>query len=158
MELTIDKLSKRYPNGVQALNGVSLNIPTGMFGLLGPNGAGKSTLMRILSTLLDADSGTVRLGELNVLTQKHERIRSLCQNQRDGIAWPSCCSQGLSQSKRATASCFGNARTCKSLSTQKEIGRQLLGRHETAIWDRTSSTRRPEVTDRGRTYRRSRSW
>jgi ABC-2 type transport system ATP-binding protein len=72
MELTIDKLSKRYPNGVQALNGVSLNIPTGMFGLLGPNGAGKSTLMRILSTLLDADSGTVRLGELNVLTQKHE--------------------------------------------------------------------------------------
>ncbi len=72
MELAIDKLSKRYPNGVQALDGVSLNIPTGMFGLLGPNGAGKSTLMRILSTLLDADSGTVRLGELNVLTQKHE--------------------------------------------------------------------------------------
>ncbi len=46
MELKISKLSKRYPNGVQALQGVSLTIPQGMFGLLGPNGAGKSTLMR----------------------------------------------------------------------------------------------------------------
>src|SRR5580692_864988 len=44
MELRIDKLSKRYPNGVQALQDVSLRIPQGMFGLLGPNGAGKSTL------------------------------------------------------------------------------------------------------------------
>jgi len=72
MELTIEKLSKRYPNGVQALDDVSLHIPTGMFGLLGPNGAGKSTLMRILATLLDADSGVACLGELNVLTQKHD--------------------------------------------------------------------------------------
>jgi ABC-2 type transport system ATP-binding protein len=36
-------LSKTYPNGVQALKQVSLDIPTGMFGLLGPNGAGKSS-------------------------------------------------------------------------------------------------------------------
>jgi ABC-type multidrug transport system ATPase subunit len=45
MELRIERLCKRYPNGVQALQDVSLNIPLGMFGLLGPNGAGKSTLM-----------------------------------------------------------------------------------------------------------------
>src|SRR5258708_38638173 len=76
MELTIENLSKRYPNGVQALHDVSLSIPAGMFGLLGPNGAGKSTLMRILATLQDADTGTVRLGEVDVLRDK-ERVRSL---------------------------------------------------------------------------------
>lgn len=72
MELRIENLSKTYPNGVQALKNVSFTIPTGMFGLLGPNGAGKSTLMRIVATLLDADEGSVTLGELNVLEQKEE--------------------------------------------------------------------------------------
>jgi ABC-2 type transport system ATP-binding protein len=72
MELRIEKLSKRYPNGVQALRDVSLNIPLGMFGLLGPNGAGKSTLMRTLATLQEADSGTASLNGLDVLKQKDE--------------------------------------------------------------------------------------
>jgi ABC-2 type transport system ATP-binding protein len=72
MELTIQNLSKTYANGVRALDNVSLNIPLGMYGLLGPNGAGKSTLMRILATLLEADSGSAQLGEINVLTQKEE--------------------------------------------------------------------------------------
>lgn len=72
MELTIEHLSKRYSNGVQALDDVSLIIPTGMFGLLGPNGAGKSTLMRILATLLESDSGTATLGQVDVLKQKDE--------------------------------------------------------------------------------------
>lgn len=70
MLLSIKNLSKIYANGVQALREVSLEIPTGMFGLLGPNGAGKSTLMRILATLQEADSGTVTLGDLDVLKQK----------------------------------------------------------------------------------------
>ena len=70
MNLSISQLSKTYPNGVQALKKVDLQIPTGMFGLLGPNGAGKSTLMRILATLQDADEGTVTLGDINVLQDK----------------------------------------------------------------------------------------
>lgn len=74
--LTISNLSKTYPNGVQALHNISLNIPTGMFGLLGPNGAGKSTLMRTLATLQEADEGSVTLGNLNVFTQKNE-VRSV---------------------------------------------------------------------------------
>jgi ABC-type multidrug transport system ATPase subunit len=70
LELRIDHLSKTYPNGVQALNDVSLTIPAGMFGLLGPNGAGKSTLMRIIATLQEPDAGTIRLGNLDVVKQK----------------------------------------------------------------------------------------
>src|SRR5436190_9465270 len=77
MELKIDGLSKRYPGGVQALSGISLTIGPGMFGLLGPNGAGKSTLMRILATLQDADTGRVRLGELDVLGDRAGVCRTL---------------------------------------------------------------------------------
>ena len=72
MELIIDNLSKTYSNGVKALQNISLEIPTGMFGLLGPNGAGKSTLMRTIATLQDADSGSIVLGEIDVLKQKNE--------------------------------------------------------------------------------------
>jgi ABC-2 type transport system ATP-binding protein len=70
MQLVIQQLSKTYANGVRALDDVSLEIPTGMFGLLGPNGAGKSTLMRTLATLQDADSGSVTLGDIDVLNDK----------------------------------------------------------------------------------------
>jgi ABC-type multidrug transport system ATPase subunit len=74
MELQIRNLSKRYPNGVQALKKVNLTIPQGMYGLLGPNGAGKSTLMRTLATLQEPDEGSVRLGNIDVLHQK-DRVR-----------------------------------------------------------------------------------
>jgi ABC-type multidrug transport system ATPase subunit len=72
MKLIIDNLSKTYSNGIKALQNISLEIPTGMFGLLGPNGAGKSTLMRTLSTLQEVDSGSVFLGDIDVLKQKNE--------------------------------------------------------------------------------------
>jgi ABC-type multidrug transport system ATPase subunit len=75
--LTIRDLSKTYANGVQALKGVTLDIPKGMFGLLGPNGAGKSTLMRTIATLQDADTGSIRLNDLDVLANKSEARRVL---------------------------------------------------------------------------------
>jgi ABC-2 type transport system ATP-binding protein len=75
--LTIRNLSKTYANGVQALKGVTLDIPKGMFGLLGPNGAGKSTLMRTIATLQDADTGSIRLNDLDVLANKPEARRAL---------------------------------------------------------------------------------
>lgn len=71
-ELIISNLSKTYQNGVKALQNISLQIPTGMFGLLGPNGAGKSTLMRTIATLQAADSGNIQLGSLNILAQPNE--------------------------------------------------------------------------------------
>jgi ABC-type multidrug transport system ATPase subunit len=72
MELEIRGLNKVYPNGVKALNDINLTLGRGMFGLLGPNGAGKSTLMRTVATLQDPDSGTIRLGDIDVLEQKTE--------------------------------------------------------------------------------------
>jgi ABC-type multidrug transport system ATPase subunit len=77
MELRIHDVSKTYPNGVQALQNVTLTVPVGMYGLLGPNGAGKSTLMRILATLQEADSGSVTLGDIDVLNQKDEVRKNL---------------------------------------------------------------------------------
>ena len=81
LTLTIQNLSKTYPNGIRALDDVTLDIPTGMFGLLGPNGAGKSTLMRTLATLQEADSGSARLGDIDgdidVLNQKDDVRRIL---------------------------------------------------------------------------------
>jgi ABC-2 type transport system ATP-binding protein len=74
MELHIRNLSKTYSNGVQALRGVTLTIPRGMFGLLGPNGAGKSTLMRTIATLQDPDEGSIHLGDIDVVRDK-DRVR-----------------------------------------------------------------------------------
>jgi ABC-2 type transport system ATP-binding protein len=76
MELVITNLNKQYGNGVKALDNVSLTVNKGLFGLLGPNGAGKSSLMRTLATLQDADSGTVTLGDIDVLNNK-EAVRKV---------------------------------------------------------------------------------
>jgi len=59
--LELRDLQKVYPGPVAALNGVSLDVPVGMFGLLGPNGAGKTTLMRIVAGLLEPTAGKVIL-------------------------------------------------------------------------------------------------
>src|SRR5207302_1186236 len=88
MELRIENLSKTYPNGVRALDSVSLTIPTGMFGLLGPNGAGKSTLMRILATLQEADSGSVTLDAVDVLRQKDDVRKMLGYLPQDFGVYP----------------------------------------------------------------------
>ena len=72
MNLEISNLSKTYSNGVRALSDVTMTIRKGMFGLLGPNGAGKSTLMRTIATLQEADSGQIRLGDLDVLNNQPE--------------------------------------------------------------------------------------
>jgi len=58
-KLELKNVLKIYPNGVKAINNVSLRIGNGMFGLLGPNGAGKSSLMRTIAGLQQPDDGTV---------------------------------------------------------------------------------------------------
>jgi len=70
--LSVRNLVKVYPGPVTALQGVSLDIGTGMFGLLGPNGAGKSTFMRILAGVLEPTSGSVTLDGRDVLAAPGE--------------------------------------------------------------------------------------
>ena len=65
--LSIRDLVKVYPGPVAALQGVDLDVGSGMFGLLGPNGAGKSTLMRIIAGLLEPTSGSVELEGENIV-------------------------------------------------------------------------------------------
>jgi ABC-2 type transport system ATP-binding protein len=60
--LEVRDLKKTYPNGVEALKGVSLTVQPGDFyALLGPNGAGKSTLIGVISSLVNASAGEVRV-------------------------------------------------------------------------------------------------
>ena len=74
MKLKIKNLTKIYANKVKALDDVSLNIGTGMFGLLGPNGAGKSTLMRTIATIQSPDKGEIFFNDINVL-ENHLSLR-----------------------------------------------------------------------------------
>src|SRR5262245_26519671 len=95
MTLQIRGISKTYPNGVQALKDVALTIPKGMYGLLGPNGAGKSTLMRILATLQEADAGSARLGDIDVLNQKDEVRKTLGYLPQEFGVYPKVSAQQL---------------------------------------------------------------
>ncbi len=93
--LQIRELSKTYPNGVQALKKVTLDIPKGMFGLLGPNGAGKSSLMRTLATLQEADSGSVTFEAVDVLRDKEQVRRMLGYLPQDFGVYPKVSAEDL---------------------------------------------------------------
>ncbi|MDH5242572.1 MAG: ABC transporter ATP-binding protein [Chloroflexota bacterium] len=67
--VTTDALTKRYPGGVTALDGLTLELEPGIIGLVGANGAGKSTLLRILLGLLDATSGSATVLDHDVRTE-----------------------------------------------------------------------------------------
>ncbi len=70
MNIELQALTKTYHGGVRALDGIDLNISTGMFGLLGPNGAGKTTLMRILAGIMRPTSGGYRVGDIDGSTNE----------------------------------------------------------------------------------------
>lgn len=72
MKLTISNLSKTYKNGVKAIDNVSLEISSGMFGLLGPNGAGKSSLMRTIATLQSPDEGDIHMDDMDIHANQME--------------------------------------------------------------------------------------
>jgi len=65
--ITVQDVRKSF-GSFQALQGVSFHAPAGqVLGLLGPNGAGKTTLVRIMTTLLQPDSGSVTVAGIDVL-------------------------------------------------------------------------------------------
>lgn len=74
--IEVKNLKKTY-EGREALKGISFSIKDGEFyGLLGPNGAGKTTTISILSSILKADSGEVKIGNFN-LTTDSKRVKKL---------------------------------------------------------------------------------
>jgi ABC-2 type transport system ATP-binding protein len=74
--ISTSALTKRYPGGVTALDGLSVDIEPGVIGLVGANGAGKSTLLKILLGLLPATEGEAQVLDLDTATDG-ARIREL---------------------------------------------------------------------------------
>ena len=127
MELQINNISKTYSNGVHALQDVSLTIPTGMYGLLGPNGAGKSTLMRTIATLQEPDSGSITLGELDVLRQKDEIRKTLGYLPQEFGVYPKARAEDLLEH-------FAILKGITQRKARKEVVEALL--KQTNLWDK----------------------
>ncbi len=70
MELKLNKISKQYKSGKEAIRGLDEVFSPGIIGLLGPNGAGKSTLMNMIATLNAPTSGTVIYNGVNIHHEK----------------------------------------------------------------------------------------
>jgi len=126
MELRITNISKKYPNGVQALKDVTLTIPNGMYGLLGPNGAGKSTLMRTLATLQDPDEGSIRLGDIDVLKQRDEVRKTLGYLPQEFGVYPKASAEKLLDH-------FAILKGITQRDERKDIVEALL--RQTNLWD-----------------------
>lgn len=68
MRIDVHGLTKIYKGGVRALDDLTLDVPTGLYGLLGSNGAGKTTFMRILAGVLHPTAGRVFVGGHDLAT------------------------------------------------------------------------------------------
>jgi ABC-2 type transport system ATP-binding protein len=126
MELQIRGVSKTYANGVRALKGVTLTIPAGMYGLLGPNGAGKSTLMRMVATLQEPDTGTITLGEIDVVRKKDDVRKTLGYLPQEFGVYPKVSAEKLLDH-------FAVLKGITERRTRKEVVETLL--QKTNLWD-----------------------
>jgi ABC-type multidrug transport system ATPase subunit len=87
VRIVAEGLRHVYRGGTVALNGVNLEIGTGLFGLLGPNGAGKSTLMRIMCTLLVPTAGRLTVGPHDVVRERRMVRRMVGYLPQEFGAW-----------------------------------------------------------------------
>lgn len=126
MQLTISNVSKTYANGLKALTDVNLTIAPGMFGLLGPNGAGKSTLMRTIATLQDPDTGSIMLGDIDVLKQKEELRKVLGYLPQDFGFYPKVNAEDMLQH-------FAVLKGINNKTERKDICDALL--HQTNLYE-----------------------
>lgn len=126
MNLSIESLSKTYPNGVKALDEVNLEIKPGMFGLLGPNGAGKSSLMRTIATLQKPDSGRITFGDIDVLGQQMELRKVLGYLPQEFGVYPNLSATDLLQY-------FAKLKGIKTSADRQAIIKRVL--EVTNLWD-----------------------
>ncbi len=71
--LEASNITRRYKSSGRGVTGVSLVVRRGeIVGLVGPNGSGKSTLLRVLSTAIEPDSGTFRIGGADGVKEKRK--------------------------------------------------------------------------------------
>ncbi len=125
--LLIRNVSKKYANGVQALNNISLTIPPGMYGLLGPNGAGKSTLMRTIATLQEPDEGQIFLGHLDVVNNKEQVRQTLGYLPQEFGVYPKSTAEEL-------LDYFAIIKGFTNKASRKEVTEHLL--KQTNLWDK----------------------
>src|SRR4029453_9638158 len=82
-QITLDRLTKRYPDGYEAVSDMSLDIQDGEFVILvGPSGCGKSTALRMIAGLEDITDGQLRIGDavVNDRAPKDRDIAMVFQN------------------------------------------------------------------------------
>jgi multiple sugar transport system ATP-binding protein len=82
-EIVLDRVAKDFPNGVRAVDGVSLTVGDGEFMVLvGPSGCGKSTLLRMIAGLEEVTEGSISIGGRDVteLAPRHRDIAMVFQN------------------------------------------------------------------------------
>ena len=72
--LRFDNVTKNYPNGVHALQGINLTVSEGEFiSVIGPSGSGKSTLLRAINALIPISGGAVLLDGQKVSDQQDRK-------------------------------------------------------------------------------------
>jgi multiple sugar transport system ATP-binding protein len=82
-EVTLEKVKKVYPNGFEAVQGLSLDVPNGEFMVLvGPSGSGKTTALRMVAGLEEITEGRVLIGGrvMNDVPEKDRDIAMVFQN------------------------------------------------------------------------------
>src|SRR5213595_417150 len=76
-DIEVREITKKFGD-FTAVDGISFSVEHGeIFGLLGPNGAGKSTLIRMMTTLIPATSGSVKIGGFDVTRQADDVRRAI---------------------------------------------------------------------------------
>src|SRR5215210_5681680 len=98
-EIVLDKVTKRFPDGYEAVREMDLDVKDGEFMILvGPSGCGKSTALRMIAGLEDITEGELRIGDavVNQIAPKDRDIAMVFQNYalyphmtvRDNMAFP----------------------------------------------------------------------
>jgi osmoprotectant transport system ATP-binding protein len=74
--ITLDRVTKRFPDGTVAVDELSLEVPSGaVLALLGSSGSGKTTTLRMINRLIEPSSGTIAIDGVDVRSQDLQRLR-----------------------------------------------------------------------------------